>query len=244
MKSEFLHLNYVGGWLETEALLFTSYYASNFLKDRKFDSLEIGVHHGKFFIGLENITPLGSRAIAVDVFDNQEKNIDDSGFGNLEIFEQNVSNFCVEPKRVIPMPIDSLDINVMEMGFNQFGLISIDGGHTVNHTMKDLQTAESLVSADGLVILDDILNQHWAGVVTGAVQYFTNNTGKRIVPFAIGFNKLFCCHFTNKERILNKIIQNEGELKYHGIQIFKHYREPYTEFAGEKVLSLYQFPSK
>lgn len=235
MLTDFPHLPIVQGWLNNYALLFTSFYTTTFLRASKFSSLEIGVHHGKFFIGLENITPANGKAIAVDIFNSQQKNIDGSGKGDLEIFKGHVYKFCKDPSRVIIKEIDSLDIDASEIGINQFGLLSIDGGHTPNHTINDLEICNTLVTETGLIILDDILNQDWAGVVTGAVQHFSSNTGKRIVPLAIGFNKLFCCHFTSKERILKELVGRKEELKGYGINISK-----FTEFCGHRILSLKQ----
>ena len=191
------------------------------------------MHHGKFFIGLENLTPLNGKAIAVDVFNSQDKNIDQSGARNLEVFSEHVTKFCQDPTRVITKSLDSLDISTSEIGLNQFGLLSIDGGHTANHTLNDLETCNKLVSETGLVILDDILNQDWVGVVTGAVQYFSSSTGKRIVPFAIGYNKLFCCHFSRKGQIMRSLGEFQDELGDFGIKLFK-----LTEFAGHQVISL------
>ena len=233
MKTDFPHLDSVHGWLNTQALIFTSLYRTKFLQNIEFSCLEIGVHHGKFFIGLENLTPRNGKAIAIDVFESQDKNIDGSGSGNLEIFHQHVSNFCQNPKRVIARSLDSLDIDVSEIGFNQFGLVSIDGGHTANHTMHDLDTSSKLVTETGLVILDDILNQDWTGVVTGAVNYFTSSKGSRIVPFAIGYNKLFCCHYTMRNRVMKHLVESRDELKKYNIQVFK-----LTEFAENQVISL------
>lgn len=233
MKTDFQHMEVVEGWLNNKAMIFTSYYTSTFLSSVKFNSLEIGVHHGKFLIGLENITPLGCKAIAIDVFDSQEKNIDSSGKGDLNIFLGHVAQFCVDPNRVIAMPLDSLDVNASEIGINKFGLLSIDGGHTANHTINDLSICERLVNEMGLVILDDILNQDWTGVVTGAVQFFSSNDAKRIVPFAIGYNKLFCCHFSSRDLVLNTLIGSQDVLNNLGIKCVK-----FTEFAGNKVMSL------
>lgn len=233
MKTNFPHLESVKGWLQNEALLFTSFYRTKFLQDDEFNSLEIGVHHGKFFIGLENITPLDGKAVAVDVFESQDKNIDRSGAGNLAVFNEHVSKFCKDPTRVVTRSMDSLDIDASEIGLNRFGLLSIDGGHTVNHTLNDLEICNKLATDTGLVILDDILNQHWLGVVTGAVQYFSSSTGKRIVPFAVGYKKLFCCHFTRKAQIVSDLTGLQAELRDCGINISK-----VTEFAGHEVLSL------
>jgi hypothetical protein len=39
--------------------------------------------------------------------------------------------------------------------------------------------------------LDDILNQHWLGVLEGAVKFLLSEP--TLIPFAIGYNKLFLC---------------------------------------------------
>lgn len=233
MKTNFTHLPEVQGWLQAHALHFTSYYADKFLKNKSFDSLEIGVHHGKYFIGIENLTPINNRALAIDVFDSQTLNIDKSGCGNYEIFMENVSKFCINPSRVTPMSIDSLDINPYELGCGKFGIISIDGGHTERHTVSDLVKAELLMSSESIVILDDILNQDWTGVVSGACNYFGSNKNGRLVPFAIGFNKLFCCHFSRAQEV-KKALNADREL----IADFKVKISKATTFAGHDIYSL------
>ena len=116
MKVDFPHYNEVHGWLDFRALLFTSYFRERFLSDTEFDSLEIGVHFGKFLIGIENLTPEHGRCIAVDVFSHQDKNIDSSGFGSLETFTANYTKHAVDPKRVTAMEMDSLDIDCEVLG--------------------------------------------------------------------------------------------------------------------------------
>jgi hypothetical protein len=56
MSINFEYLNQIEGWLDPRAMIFSNYLKNYYLKD-SFDSLEIGIHHGKFFLGLENITP-------------------------------------------------------------------------------------------------------------------------------------------------------------------------------------------
>ncbi|CAL6324842.1 unnamed protein product [Bathycoccus prasinos] len=41
---------------------------------------EIGVHHGKFFVGLGHLQKVNEKLWACDVFENQKKNTDGSGF--------------------------------------------------------------------------------------------------------------------------------------------------------------------
>jgi len=98
------HLAHVQGWLKPQALLTVEYYCDNFLKDASFDTLEIGVHHGKFFIGLERLTPVGNSAFAADLFDMQELNIDKSGKGSLAAFKKNCAEVCLNPDVCVQGP--------------------------------------------------------------------------------------------------------------------------------------------
>lgn len=88
------YLEHVQGWLHPRSLAFTAFYAKRFLAGRQYSSLEIGVHHGKYFIGIENLTPPEQEAFAVDVFSSQHLNLDGSGRGDLEIFQDNLRKFA------------------------------------------------------------------------------------------------------------------------------------------------------
>jgi hypothetical protein len=54
------------------------------------DVAEIGVHHGKFFILLANLRRWHERAFAIDVFEEQHLNLDNSGRGDLSAFYENL----------------------------------------------------------------------------------------------------------------------------------------------------------
>jgi hypothetical protein len=233
MMREFSHFYHVEGWLNISALRFVEYFSDIFLQGAVFDALEIGVHHGKLFIGIENLTPQGCRCLAIDVFSEQEKNIDRSGKGDLDIFRENVAKYCVDPSRVTELAMDSLDIDVQAIGRNRFGIVSIDGGHTERHTFSDLRTAADLMMPSGIVVLDDILNQDWTGVVSGACAYFASPAAGRLVPFALGFNKLYCCHFSVVAKVQKRVMDDREALAAIGIRPFK-----LTEFAGHRVISL------
>lgn len=55
------------------------------------DLAEIGVHHGKSFLVLANSIASGEKIFAIDVFEDQHKNIDQSGHGDRETFMENVN---------------------------------------------------------------------------------------------------------------------------------------------------------
>lgn len=235
MQTDYRHYDNVAGWLQIEVLRFTSLYADYFLKDIDFDSLEIGVHHGKFIIGIENITPVQSRCLAIDLFEEQAKNVDLSGRGNLDIFKQHVQDYCTNPSRVQAISADSLDLDPRELGLNKFGIVSIDGGHTARHTFSDLMIGARIMHPSGMVILDDILNQDWTGVVSGAVEFFGSDHSNRLVPFAIGCNKLFCCHFSIVNKVIQKFMDEKEQLHEIGLKPNK-----IGEFAGHSVISLHR----
>lgn len=155
---------------------------------------EIGVHHGKFFIGLHNLITQGELSLALDIFDNQKLNIDKSGKGDLEQFEININSFATRPESIQVMAKDSTTLSIkdlwdLESSLGKFRFFSIDGGHTVEHTVNDFKVAQQLICNGGLVIVDDYLNQNWPGVSEGIARLFLLDSPK-LIPFMIGAGKL------------------------------------------------------
>lgn len=154
--------------------------------------LEIGVHHGRFFLPLNAMADENSTSFAIDVFEDQQLNIDNSGCGNRGRFEENLREYDkYSGLNVKIMQHDSTRLRYGDL--SQFRssppkIISIDGGHTVEHTVSDLLFSESIVHSSGVVILDDILNAHWVGVFEGAVTYLQRKPS--LWPVFIGYNKL------------------------------------------------------
>lgn len=155
--------------------------------------MEIGVHHGRFFLPLNAmVAPGEGTSFAVDVFADQALNIDRSGSGNLEIFRghlarhdrhRGVNVHCVQA--------DSTRLRHGDLGrFTQVRpkVISIDGGHTAEHTISDMELAAAVVHDRGAIFLDDILHSHWIGVFEGTVSYLQRRP--TIWPVLIGYNKL------------------------------------------------------
>jgi hypothetical protein len=155
---------------------------------------EIGVHHGKLFILLCLLRREGERSVAVDLFDDQDKNIDKSGRGHLDKLLSNLHHHAGVTDTIVHQG-DSLEVDgssLLRLAGGHFRLISIDGGHTREATAHDLATAEMALCEGGVVILDDYFNEMWPGVSDGVQHYF--RTHRNIVPFAIGGNKVLFCH--------------------------------------------------
>lgn len=153
---------------------------------------EIGVHHGRYFIGLALALKKGEKALAVDLFSRQDENIDGSGKGNKDIFLHHVKTFLPDPSIVDAIEANSLEVTpdrILKYGPIRF--FSVDGGHNSRAVVNDLHLAESSISTEGIVSLDDILNPHWTGVITGYVAY--RDSGGTLCPFALIPGKLLLC---------------------------------------------------
>jgi hypothetical protein len=237
IEQRYPYFPFVEGWLNPNALKFTEYLVKQFVGEN-FSSLEIGVHHGKFFLGIENLTPSSGRCVAIDIFENQSLNIDGSGKGDKEIFAQHVTKWANAPERVSILSSDSIDLHPNALGINTFGIISIDGGHTRNHTFNDLRIAQELLTPNGIIVLDDINNQDWCGVVTGALDFFNSPISTRVRPIAIGFNKLYISHFSVSETVKNAIQKDSEVLHQFDISAFKS-----TPFGSHEILSLHPYLS-
>lgn len=152
---------------------------------------EIGIHHGRLFILLALLARPEEKAVAIDLFQQQELNKDRSGRGNLARFRANMSRYAATSALVVHEG-DSTEItgrDVIALAGGPVRLFSIDGGHTAATTLHDLETAEAALAPGGLIILDDCFNEFWPDVSTGVHRFFSSP--RRVVPIATGGNKTF-----------------------------------------------------
>jgi Methyltransferase domain len=182
----------VAGWLEPEVLDIVATLDSVQRNDGVSGSVaEIGVHHGKFFIGLHLLLGGTGRSLAIDVFEDQHLNIDGSGKGDLEKFRANIDRWASAAGLVVHQG-DSTALTsaaVHELAGSPVRLFSVDGGHTEEIVLSDMSLAQASLADGGVVIADDVFNDRWPGVAVGTLRYLQN--GGTLVPFAIGFNKVF-----------------------------------------------------
>ncbi|TGD42211.1 class I SAM-dependent methyltransferase, partial [Pseudotabrizicola sediminis] len=155
--------------------------------------LEIGVHHGRFFLPLNAmVEPAEGPSFAIDLFEDQALNIDRSGHGSSGKFAESLRLFDRHGgANVHTIAGDSTRLrhgDPTRFRATPPKVISVDGGHTVEHTLSDLQFAEAILHDRGAVFLDDILNAHWVGVFEGAVTYLQRRP--TLWPVFIGYNKL------------------------------------------------------
>lgn len=155
---------------------------------------EIGVHHGKLFIGLSLLQRPGDKSVAIDIFGDQELNVDGSGRGDFEKFENNVKMWSSMDDVVVHQG-DSTKLEpakLRELAGAPIRMFSVDGGHTDEIVYSDMKLAEATLADGGIVIADDVFNEYWPGVATGTLRYLSD--GAALIPFLIGFNKVFFTH--------------------------------------------------
>jgi len=156
---------------------------------------EIGVYHGKLLIALAHLADAGDKVTAIDVFEDQARNVDGAGVGNLEILKSNIHlygpvNLNYEFIKADSISMTSHDKLKLMDSRGPFRLFSVDGCHTAEHTCTDLLTAQDSLCPGGVLILDDFMQPHWPGV-TEAVNLFYSRYVPRIKPFLYCFHKLF-----------------------------------------------------
>lgn len=160
---------------------------------------EIGTHHGKYIIALHNIL-LPQFSLGIDIFDDQERNVDESGRGNKNICEENIQRYAFNPSGLHLRSKDSLDLKTSDLAeinnqYGYFSMFSVDGGHTSTHVRNDLVTASKLTSGKGIIIVDDIFHPDWPGVTEGVMTSLASLSSP-FVPFFITRKKLFLCHIS------------------------------------------------
>ena len=183
----------VEGWLSGDAVWPIIEIAQQQLADGSESAIgEIGVHHGQLFLLLALASTNDEPCVGVDLFENQQENIDNSGHGDRDILEGHLKRFGLANGRVELLQRNSMTLSGAELvsaaAGRKFRLFSVDGGHTPDITVNDLHLAAEIMTDDGVIILDDVFSQMWPGVMTGFTRFMNDNPG-RLFPFALCGNK-------------------------------------------------------
>jgi len=202
----------VEGWLAVELLDHLKCIARA-QDDVKFvgNVAEIGVYRGKLLIALAHLARGSERCVAIDVFDDQAKNLDGSGAGSLALVCENFKRFAPDDCELVTVQVDTLAMTIdqrvaVSMNHGPFRLFSVDGGHTVQHALNDLLMAQDMLADGGVVLLDDFYHRHWPGV-TEAVGLFYSRYVPRIAPFLHAHNKLFFTSYTFHSHFLRYAVE-------------------------------------
>jgi hypothetical protein len=160
---------------------------------------EIGVCYRKQFIMFNSVCDATEKSYAIDVFDKQEMNIDNSGLGSLAIFKDDPQAYDRHlGPNVSIISTDSVTTNLVELIDQPVWLVSFDGCRAAERTISNLKKAQPRIHLECVIVLDDILNHHQLGVIEGAITFL--RTQPMLVQIAIGLNELFLVNLSFAER--------------------------------------------
>ncbi len=162
---------------------------------------EIGVWKGRLFILLYLLIHEKEKAFGIDIFDLNHLSKDRPNPKSnpalnqlLEMFLDNVRAHAGEIDEIHTFRDTSDNVAASDIlsKVGKVRLFSIDGGHTKELVINDLELAVSTLCEQGVVIFDDCFKPEWPGVVNGLHEFLYKKTAD-LVPFAISQNKVFLC---------------------------------------------------
>jgi len=246
----------VEGWLTDGCIsIITKIAQAQKLFDIKGHVCEIGVYQGKLFILLYLLTRPNENAVAIDIFERQDLNIDlkrlniDINTVTLarNILIKNIEAFAKDTHKLRVIAEDSTKINSDDIKNSVGGevrLFSVDGGHSAFIARNDLKIACKSICEGGVILLDDYFNPAWPGVSEGTNQFFFYDNEFGIVPFAIGENKVFLTSSSYADKYIEYLwewnINNRLGCKQE--ELFGH-RVIYFDFGSEIKLNFQTFKS-
>lgn len=196
---------------------------------------EIGVHHGRLFVLLALLRRRGEAALAIDLFDQQQLNVDHSGRGDVDILVRNLKRFGVENGTIDFLKSSSMDVKVTDI-LNRVGpvrLFSVDGGHTAEIAGNDLRLSQGTLAPGGVVIVDDVFTSIFPGVSVAMGEYLRSRKG--LIPFAISIEKTFLTDRESATYYRDELIERMADIylrneTYYGheIAIFRDF-PPWNE---------------
>eukprot|EP01084_Bolivina_argentea_P058524 106858_1 len=209
MNNYFEIVENIEGWFSYEIIIPILLTIDTIQKSGDGNILEIGVYHGKSFIPMACLLKNNETAVAVDVFENEKYDYDGSGVGNFTAFNININKVFNNTDLYSKINIIKADATIVKpkdyLAYAQnnlkYRIISIDARHTQGATINDLKKTIKIVSQNGVIIMDDYLNDEWPGVKKGLDAFLGTHTDYRV--FFMNGNKFILCHKNNYETYIN-----------------------------------------
>ncbi len=159
---------------------------------------ELGVHYGRSAILFALMARAGEHAVFLDLFDDQDANLDRSGEGNEAVLRANLARWAPGT------PVEIVQGNSLETAFENLPhlgqgtrLAHIDGGHHLEAVQNDLEKTDAVLAEGGIIVMDDFLHSGFPEVNEACNRYLAATD--RLVPIALGRNKLVLCRPSHAE---------------------------------------------
>jgi hypothetical protein len=139
---------------------------------------EIGTFQGRYFIALALALEPGERALGIDLFDWPSD-------ATLRIFEDNCARWGVAPPLRVTWKADSTALTPSalraKLGPGAVRFFHIDGDHSPEPLMRDLELAKAVLHPLGLICLDDMLHPGYPFLVTTVQRWLEANGDYRLM---------------------------------------------------------------
>eukprot|EP00928_Gymnodinium_smaydae_P079014 TRINITY_DN63042_c0_g1_i1.p1 TRINITY_DN63042_c0_g1~~TRINITY_DN63042_c0_g1_i1.p1 ORF type:complete len:309 (-),score=22.81 TRINITY_DN63042_c0_g1_i1:45-971(-) len=163
---------------------------------------ELGVYHGLFFIALAGTAFEGERLFACDLWSKSYTYMGSQKtyfFRNLRNYGVNATTIRIFNDSTTLTP-DALEAAAL----TPVRLLSIDGDHSLDATLSDLNLASTILAEGGIVALDDFRNKMNPGVAQ-AVQRYCEQPGFVLAPFLLVAGKLYLTTASHHSRFLSMV---------------------------------------
>lgn len=173
---------------------------------------EIGVHWADYFLPIAITARTDELLWVLDVFEQQEKNVDNSGLGDYNIFMSRVGTLGLDETNLLVSKMASTEMapgRLCQLVPQRFRFLSVDGGHNHDIVYSDLKFAECQLADGGIASMDDYSHAYWPGVHEGVVRYFNDHPESRLAPFLLAHNKLYITTKTHHARWLDTMVREE-----------------------------------
>jgi hypothetical protein len=180
----------IPGYFKRKDLLLFNYISNiQFSNNLIENALEIGVYFGRVTIHLSNLD--FKSVIGIDLFENQEENISQSGKCNTNIQSELLNLIkkygCLDKIKLIK----DNSRNLVNHKFNNISFYHIDGGHSLDECLSDLNLCKENSIDQTVICVDDAFNAFWPNV-SAAISIFLNEN-KNWNSFLISDNKIYLC---------------------------------------------------
>ncbi|MFI6478444.1 class I SAM-dependent methyltransferase [Nonomuraea sp. NPDC050663] len=154
-------------------------------RDDRGDLLELGCYLGKSAVLIGRHLRAGERFTVCDLFESGEPEAGSYKELTRERFERNYLSHHAELPQIVHGPT-SVILDHVEPGSCRF--IHVDASHLYVHVRQDVDSARALLTADGVVVFDDVRSEHTPGVAL-AVWEAVSTLG--LSPICITTQKLY-----------------------------------------------------
>ena len=205
----------VDGWMDPEHVLYIHALTQLQHADGLYGPVaEIGVHGGKFWLPIAGSAHVNEPVVAIDLFQDQHKNFDKSGGGpggTKSKFLEAAQQALGLHEHDIHFFSDSSDLYARDfsaLGLPRFRIFSIDGGHALESSLRDLTLAACVLAEGGIMVVDDVATPlpgeyPWLGVPTALFNWLPEQ--RRVAPFLWAAHKLYLTTTSHHAKYLSAV---------------------------------------